>query len=120
MLDMIRKLIDDMSKEYGEDFIWWDISAFDFSIESINRFVNELKTELGPDDPFAADEIIMAAKCDANDDVLFYSPKLSELRIYHLTWSHCREKEGFPTGMRFESAESAAAYIRQNFEEDYR
>ena len=73
MLDTIRKLIDDMSKEYGEDFIWWDSSAFGFSPESIARFVNELKSELGPDDPFAADEIIMAAKCDANDDVLFYS-----------------------------------------------
>ena len=119
MLDTIRKLIDDMSKEYGEDFIWWDISAFGFSSESIARFVNELKSELGPDDPFAADEIIMAAKCDANDDVLFYSPKLSELRIYHLTWSHCREKEGFPTCVRFESAESAAAYIKQNFEKNY-
>ena len=119
MLDAIRKLIDDMSKEYGEDFIWWDSSAFGFSSESIARFVNELRSELGPDDPFAADEIIMATKCDANDDVLFYSPKLSELRIYHLTWSHCREKEGFPTCVRFESAESAAAYIKQNFEEDY-
>ncbi len=117
MLDTIRKLIDDMSKEYGEDFIWWDSSALGFSAESIARFVNELKSELGPDDPFAADEIIMAAKCDANDDVLFYSPKLSELRIYHLTWSHCREKEGFPACVRFESARSAAAYIKQNYEE---
>ena len=27
MLDTIRKLIVDMSKEYGEDFIWWDSSA---------------------------------------------------------------------------------------------
>ena len=51
--------------------------------------------------------------------VLFYSPKLGELRIYHLTWSHCREKEGFPIFVRFESAESAAAYIKQNFEEEY-
>lgn len=119
VLDKIRKLIDDMSKEYGEDFIWWDVSAFGFSTESIARFINELKTELSTDDPFAADEVIMVAKCDANDDVLFYSPKLGELRIYHLTWSHCREKEGFPTCVRFESAESAAAYIKQNFEEDY-
>ena len=51
--------------------------------------------------------------------VLFYSPKLGELRIYHLTWSHCREKDGFPTCVRFESAESAAAYIKQNFEKNY-
>ena len=51
--------------------------------------------------------------------VLFYSPKLSELRIYHLTWSHCREKEGFPTCVRFESAKSAAAFIKKNYEEDY-
>ena len=72
MLDTIRKLIDDMSKEYGEDFIWWDVSAFGFSTESIAGFVNKLKTELSTDDPFAADEVIMAAKCDANDDVLFF------------------------------------------------
>ena len=35
VLDTIRKLIDDMSKEYGEDFIWWDSSALGFSVVSM-------------------------------------------------------------------------------------
>lgn len=119
MYGTIRKMIRDMGKDYGEDFIWWDIDAYGFSKDSIRRFADELRTELLPDDPFLSGEVLIAAKCDAGDDMLFYSAGLDKLRIYHLTWSHCRESEGFPRFTEFDSAEAAARYIRQRYEEDY-
>ena len=84
-------------------------------------FVPELRLELGEDDPFFDGRVYAIYKCDANDDMLFQSVRKdgTELwRIYHLTYSHCRERDGFPIRRDFESGQKAAEYIINHFVEE--
>lgn len=105
-----------MYDTYGDEFNWWVPSGTE-------TFIKELITELGADDPFVLDrKISLEAKCESCDDMLFCSAGAdgNELwRIYHLTWSHCREKEGFPRRTDFPDRKAALEYIRDSFEKDY-
>ncbi len=105
-----------MYDTYGDKFNWW-------APPETERFINELITELGADDPFVLNRrVTLEAKCESRDDMLFCSAGAdgSELwRIYHLTWSRCREKEGFPRRKDFPDRKAALEYIRDRFEEEY-
>lgn len=111
-----EEFIDRMREAYDDEFNWWEPP-------STKTFVDELMTELGEDDPFVLNRSIsLAAKCESCDDMLFCSTGAdgSELwRIYHLTFSHCREKQGFPRKREFRDRKSALEYIRDKFIEDY-
>lgn len=104
-------------EKFGDDFNWWMLP-----VEKREApFVPELKLELGENDPFFDGRVYAIYKCDANDDMLFQSVRKdgTELwRIYHLTYSHCREKEGFPRRWDFESGQKAAEYIINQYIED--
>ncbi len=111
-----EEFIGRMCEAYGDEFNWRNPSV-------TKTFVDELITELGEDDPFVLNRSIsLAAKCESCDDMLFCSTGTdgSELwRIYHLTFSHCREKTGFPLKWEFRDRKSALEYIRDMFIEDY-
>ena len=105
-----------MFDTYGDEFNWW-------IPPQTERLIAELVTELGTDDSFVLDRrLTLEAKCESCDDMLFCSAGAdgSELwRIYHLTWSHCREHRGFPRRTDFPDRKAALEYIRDNFEKDY-
>ena len=103
--------------KFGNSFNWF-ILPYEKREE---HFVPELKLELGEDDPFFDGRVYAIYKCDANDDMLFQSVRKdgTELwRIYHLTYSHCREIEGFPRRWDFESGQKAAEYIIDQYVEE--
>ena len=113
MEDIIKRC----EEKYGEDFNWWMLPEE----KRETAFVPELKLELGEDDPFFDGRVYAIYKCDANDDMLFQSVRKdgTELwRIYHLTYSHCREIEGFPRRWDFESGQEAAEYIIDQYVEE--
>jgi len=104
-----------MEEEYGEEFNWRVVEP--------DMFVEELITELGEDNEFVRGrKVYNALKCESCDDMLFCSSDSTggELwRIYHLTFSRCREKEGWPRRKSFAGRRSALEYIRNSFIEDY-
>jgi len=105
-----------MREAYGDEFNWCLPTGTE-------TFVRELITELGEDDPFVLNRnISLAAKCESCDDMLFCSAGEdgSELwRIYHITWSRRREREGWPIRRDFPDRKSALEYIRDSFTEEY-
>ena len=115
------KITDDMSMEdimkcceakFGDDFNWWMLP--EEKGEAV--FVSELKLELGEDDPFFDGRVYAIYKCDANDDMLFQSVRddgTALWRIYHLTYSHRREREGFPIRWEFESGQKSSGMYHQ-------
>ncbi|MBR6101598.1 MAG: hypothetical protein IKP95_04150 [Ruminococcus sp.] len=111
-----KEFIGLMFGAYGDEFNWW-------LPPSTETFVKELITELGEDDPFVLKRTIsLAAKCESCDDMLFCSvgEDGSELwRIYHMTWSRRREREGWPIRWDFPDRKSALEYIRDRFTEDH-
>ena len=106
----IEEIISGLSDEYGDEFNW-DIIPF-----SNKSFIDELKRELKPTDPFIQHDIYAVLKCDSNDDVLYVgsdaSGKNEIWRIYHLTYSKSNT-EGFPRYEEFSSRKDAAEYIRE-------
>ena len=110
------EFIDLMYSEYGDEFNWCDPPKKE-------TFVRELITELGEDDPFVLNRsVTIAAKCESCDDMLFCSvgEDGSELwRIYHITWSRRREKEGWPRRTDFPCRRAALEHIRDEFVKDY-
>lgn len=113
----MEEIMERCEKKFGDSFNWRILP------ENMRdgTFVSELKTELGEDDPFFGGKIYAVYKCDANDDMLFLSKGEDghELwRIYHLTYSHCRECEGFPRRTDFASGYEAAKYIIGHFIEE--
>ena len=105
-----------MYEAYGDEFNWCVPPSTD-------TFITELMTELGADHPFVKGRSIsLASKCESCDDMLFCSAGEdgSELwRIYHLTWAHRREKEGWPIKKDFPDRKTALEHIRDEFENDY-
>lgn len=104
-------------EKFGDDFNWWMLPEE----KRETSFVPELKRELGEDDPFFDGRVYAIYKCDANDDMLFKSIRKdgTELwRIYHLTYSHRRERDGFPIRRDFESGQKAAEYIINHYVEE--
>ena len=104
-------------EKFGNSFDWWMLPE-DMREGS---FVTELKRELGEDDPFFCGTVYAVCKCDVTDDFLFLSKAEDgkELwRMYHLTYSHCRELEGFPKRKDFASGYEAARYIIDRFIEE--
>lgn len=116
--DMSMEVIMELcEKKYGDDFNWFMLS--EDKRETV--FVPELKLELGEDDPFLDGRVYAVYKCEANDDILFRSVRKdgTELwRIYHLTYSRCRECAVFPRRWDFESGQKAAEYIISQYVED--
>ena len=110
------EFIDLMYSKYGDEFNWGNPPSTD-------TFIKELITELGEDDPFVLNRSIsLAAKCESCDDMLFCSvgEDGSELwRIYHITWAHRREREGFPLRTVFVGKRAALEFIRDEFVKDY-
>ena len=105
-----------MHDTYGDVFNWW-------IPPETKTFINELVTELGANDSFVLNRSIsLEAKCESCDDMLFCSvgeDGSGLWRIYHLTWSHCRERGGFPRRTDLPGRKAALEYIRDNFEEEY-
>ena len=113
----MEDIMERCEEKFGDDFNWRMLP--EEKREAV--FVPELKLELGEDDPFFDGRVYAVYKCDANDDMLFRSVKKdgTELwRIYHLTYSHCRECAGFPRRRDFESGQKAAEYIISQYVED--
>ena len=110
--DFISRMLD----TYGEEFNWQLPPETEI-------FVKELITELGADDPFVLNRSLsLEAKCESCDDMLFCSAGEDGSllwRIYHLTWSHCRELNGFPRRTDLPGRKAALEYIRDTFEKDY-
>lgn len=103
-------------EKFGDRFNWFALPAE----KRQEFFVPELKTELGADDSFFANPVYAVWKCEANDDLLFVSDGGGHAlwRIYHLTYSHCREAEGFPRRWDFGSGFEAAQYIINQYIEE--
>ena len=105
-----------MYDAYGDGFNWQ-------CAPYAESFAAELITEVGEDDPFVRGrKVTNEAKGDSCDDMLFCSADSSgsELwRIYHLTFSHCREKKGWPIMTELPSKKAALEYIRDTFIEEY-
>ena len=110
--DFISRMLD----TYGDGFNWCLPSETEM-------FIKELITELGAEDPFVLNRrLSLEAKCESCDDMLFCSAGEdgSRLwRIYHLTWAHRRERDGFPRRTDFPGIKTALEYIRDNFVNDY-
>lgn len=111
----VTEFIQQMLMEFGDDFNWSEMKP--------DMFVSELITELGEDDDFVLGrKVIAQARCESCDDMLFCSQGSDGSEkwcIYHLTFSHCREKLGFPRKREFKDKKSALEYIRESFIEDY-
>lgn len=113
----MEDIMERCEEKFGDDFNWFMLPEN----KGETLFVPELKLELGEDDPFFDGHVYAIYKCDANDDILFQSVRKdgTELwRIYHLTYSHCRECEGFPKRWDFESGQKAAEHIISQYVED--
>ena len=113
----MEDIVELCEEKFGDDFNWWMLPEE----KREAPFVPELKLELGEDDPFFDGRVYAIYKCDANDDMLFQSIRKdgTEIwRIYHLTYSHRREIEGFPIRWDFESGQKAAEYIINQYVED--
>jgi len=113
MEEIMERCVD----KFGEDFNWFMLP--EEKREAV--FVPELRLELGDDDPFFDGRVYAIYKCEANDDMLFQSVRKdgTELwRIYHLTYAHRREREGFPIRWNFESGQEAAEFIINQYIKD--
>ncbi|MCR5608892.1 MAG: hypothetical protein K6G26_07500 [Lachnospiraceae bacterium] len=62
----IEEVFDDFDKKYGDDFNWILLPFQD------EFFLNELKNELGKEDNLFNNEVLAVARCESNDDVLYF------------------------------------------------
>ena len=93
-----------LKEKYGNDFNWMSTSS--------DSFVDELKLELG--DGCNMDSISVIAKCESNDDVLFFVDGI--YRIYHLTYSGKLELLSF---LEFNTISEVINYIEKDYIENY-
>lgn len=106
---IIEELFENMTDKYGDDFNWMLVPA------SNKRFVDELNKELG--DSGFTHPIYAVARCESNDDVLFFIDE-NDYRIYHLTYSG-HNTEGYPSFISFDGREPAIEYIEKEYTENY-
>lgn len=113
----MEEIMDRCKAKFVDSFNWFMLPEE----KREEHFVPELKLELGEDDPFFNGRVYAIYKCEANDDMLFVS-KLNDghelWRIYHLTYSHCREIKEFPIRKDFSNGYEAAKYIIDVFIEE--
>ena len=105
----IESMFHDLYHQYGEKLSWRMLSPTD------KYFVEELKRELGPEHPIFSKGVHAVAKCDSNDDVLyFFGDDRHEAiyRIYHLTYSS-HHTDGYPRYKEFADIQAVKAYIEQ-------
>lgn len=105
----------DLNEKYGDDFNWFILSVSD------NTFVAELKREIGQNHFLYDEQIRAIAKCDSNDDVLFWAGDENGTEIYyifHLTYAK-QNSEGFPEYKKFAGIEAVKKYIEKIYVEEY-
>lgn len=101
----------DLYNQYGEDFNWRTLPP------AQDSFVAELKAEIGPAHFLYHAALSAVAKCDANDDVLFFAGNEAGEDIYylvHLTYSRHNAK-GFPAFHKFAGIARAKEYIARQY-----
>lgn len=103
----IEEAFRDLCDQYGEDFNWRALPP------AQDSFVAELKAEIGPQHFPDHAPLSAVAKCDANDDVLFFAGHEAGEDIYdlvHLTYSRHNAK-GFPAFRKSAGIARAKEYI---------
>ncbi|MGN0696851.1 MAG: hypothetical protein ACI4J5_08825 [Oscillospiraceae bacterium] len=117
MVKTIEEVFCDLCDKYGKELNWTMIPF----TQARGYFVDELKKELGCDDPMFQKEVYAVAKCDSNDDVLYLIGEGSDeglWRIYHLTYSHSDPKDR-PRYEEFTSRQDVGSYIEKVFVKEY-
>lgn len=106
----IEEVFRGLSDRYGEEFNWSMIPS-DMARE---RFVRELKRELGEENELFRNGISAVAKSDACDDVLFWigDDAAGAWRVYHLTYSSVNAA-GYPRYEELADFEAVRRYIEE-------
>lgn len=108
---MFKKIWDELTSKYGEDFDWgyWDSDLY----------FKELNNELTEKHPLYNNIECFVGKCFFDDDAL-YLKKNGRAVIVHLGWPSKKRKDmsgEFPTYTEFLDLKSAIEYIEKEFVE---
>lgn len=108
---MFKKIWDELTSKYGEDFDWgyWDSDVY----------LKELNNELTEKHPLYNNIECFVGKCFWDDDAL-YLEKNGKAAIVHLGWPSKKKKDisgEFPTYTEFLDLKSAIEYIEKEFVE---
>ncbi|MGN1415673.1 MAG: hypothetical protein ACI4XF_02440 [Oscillospiraceae bacterium] len=117
MIKTIEEVFSDLCDKYGKAFNWTMIPF----TKAKGSFVDELKKELGCDNPVFQKEVYAVAKCESNDDVLYLIGEGSHeglWRIYHLTYSY-NDPNSFPRYEEFTSRQDVGLYIEKIFVKEH-
>lgn len=77
---MIERCFDELKNKYGDKFCWYRINSEN------SRFVDEAYREISKEHSLYGMKLTGLAKCELNDDVLFYT-EYEQFVIIHLTYS---------------------------------
>lgn len=97
-------IFEELAKTYGEDFSW-------FIVKPDSSFVSEAYREIAADHPLFGMKLTCLAKCEANDDALFYTEH-GQFVIIHLTYSKTNAA-GFPRYQLFDTHLELKQYLEQ-------
>ncbi len=98
--------------KYGDEFNWGIIS------HRASYFAEELKKEVGDNDPIFQKDITAVARSYSADDVLFLVDNQKDTyRIYHLTYSHKEDK--FLRFVELENIEKVKEFLESQFIDEY-
>lgn len=98
--------------KYGDEFNWGIIPY------KASHFVEELKKEVGNNDPMFQKDICAVARSYSADDVLFLvDDEKDTYRIYHLTYSHKEDK--FLRFVEMENIEKVKEFLERQFIDKY-
>lgn len=100
----IATYLTELERKYGEDFSW-------FIVKPDSSFVSEAYREISSDHPLFGMKLTCLAKCEANDDALFYTEH-GQFVIIHLTYSKTNAA-GFPRYQLFDTHLELKLYIEQ-------
>lgn len=109
-----EEVFNNLYKKYGDSFHWHMLPF------SEQRFVAELKREIGSNHFLYDKRIWAVAKCDSNDDVLFVTEneyKEDVYYIFHLTYTDYNA-EGYPRSVELNGIKKVKEYIEKSYVAD--
>lgn len=109
-----EKLFDDLFNKYGDEFNWMTLQLSD------NPYNKQAKKEIKYGHSLYGRKLTAIAKCESNDDVLYFTENNGEALyiILHLTYSE-NQDTSYPKYILFNNLCEAEKYLEKQYIEEY-
>jgi hypothetical protein len=110
----VEKLFDDLFNKYGDEFNWMTVPL------SNNSYNKQAEKEIKYGHSLYGRKLIAVAKCESNDDVLYFTENNGETLyiILHLTYSE-NQDTSYPKYILFNNLCEAEKYLEKQYIEEY-